>query len=82
LTLSADRHDGTRVRMSVADTGVGMSEDTRARLFSPFFTTKADGTGLGLISCKRIVESYGGSIVVDSRLGEGTRFDMIVPMRA
>ncbi|MFB9026829.1 response regulator [Xanthomonas arboricola pv. pruni] len=73
LTLSADRHDGTRVRMS---------EDTRARLFSPFFTTKADGTGLGLISCKRIVESYGGSIVVDSRLGEGTRFDMIVPMRA
>ncbi|CAD1787764.1 histidine kinase/response regulator hybrid protein [Xanthomonas arboricola pv. juglandis] len=82
LTLSADRHDGTRVRMSVADTGVGMSDDTRARLFSPFFTTKADGTGLGLISCKRIVESYGGSIVVDSRLGEGTRFDMIVPMRA
>lgn len=68
--------------MSVADTGVGMSDETRARLFSPFFTTKADGTGLGLISCKRIIESYGGSIVVDSRLGEGTRFDMIVPMRA
>lgn len=37
---------------------------------------------MGLISCKRIIESYGGSIVVDSRLGEGTRFDMIVPMRA
>ena len=82
LTVSADRFDATRVRMSVADTGVGMSDETRGRLFSPFFTTKADGTGLGLISCKRIVESYGGSIVVDSRLGEGTRFDMIVPMRA
>ncbi|WP_234414952.1 ATP-binding protein, partial [Xanthomonas fragariae] len=78
----AHAHAGTRVRMSVADTGVGMSDDTRARLFSPFFTTKADGTGLGLISCKRIVESYGGSIAVDSRLGEGTRFDVIVPMHA
>ncbi|KAB7767838.1 ATP-binding response regulator [Xanthomonas maliensis] len=82
LTLSADRHDERCVRMSVADTGVGMGDDTRARLFSPFFTTKVDGTGLGLISCKRIVESYGGSIQVDSQLGEGTRFDMIVPMRA
>lgn len=82
LILSADRHDDARVRMSVADTGVGMSDETRARLFSPFFTTKADGTGLGLISCKRIIESYGGSILVDSRLGEGTHFDMLVPMRS
>ncbi|PPU77788.1 MULTISPECIES: ATP-binding response regulator [Xanthomonas] len=82
LVLGADRFDATRVRMRVADTGMGMSDETQARLFSPFFTTKVDGTGLGLISCKRIVESYGGSIQVDSRLGEGTRFDMLVPMRA
>ncbi|HBK46143.1 MAG TPA: hybrid sensor histidine kinase/response regulator [Xanthomonadaceae bacterium] len=82
LTLSAAAHDAEHVRLSVADTGVGMSEATLARLFSPFFTTKPDGTGLGLISCKRIVESYGGSIKVESRQGAGTRFDLILPVRS
>ncbi|GHH57091.1 ATP-binding protein [[Pseudomonas] boreopolis] len=82
LTLSAAATDAEHVRLSVADTGVGMSEETRARLFSPFFTTKADGTGLGLVSCKRIVESYGGSISVESAPGKGTSFDMVLPVRA
>lgn len=82
LTLSAATEGSDRVRLSVADTGVGMSEDTRAHLFSPFFTTKADGTGLGLVSCKRIVESYGGSIHVESAPGQGTRFDLVLPVRA
>lgn len=78
LTLVAQRHDGDRICISVTDTGIGMSEETRARLFSPFFTTKSDGTGLGLISCKRIAESYGGLIQVCSELGVGTRFDLIL----
>ncbi|MBS9445074.1 sensor histidine kinase [Xylella fastidiosa] len=82
LTLVAQRHDGDRICISVTDTGIGMSEETRARLFSPFFTTKSDGTGLGLISCKRIAESYGGLIQVCSELGVGTRFDLILPARA
>lgn len=78
MTLVAQRHDGDRICISVTDTGIGMSEETRARLFSPFFTTKSDGTGLGLISCKRIAESYGGLIQVCSELGVGTRFDLIL----
>ncbi len=82
LTLSALQQDADNIRLSVKDTGDGMSEETLARLFSPFFTTKPDGTGLGLISCKRILESYGGSITVKSSPGSGTCFDMRLPIQA
>lgn len=82
LTLSAVAVGNDRACLSVADTGIGMNEETRSRLFSPFFTTKADGTGLGLVSCKRIVESCGGSIHVESVPGQGTRFDLVLPLRA
>lgn len=81
LTLSAQPEGEGRLKLSVVDTGVGMDPDTLSRLFSPFFTTKPDGTGLGLISCKRIVESYGGTIQVSSQKGEGTRFDIVLPLR-
>ncbi|WMJ70504.1 ATP-binding protein [Stenotrophomonas sp. 24(2023)] len=69
------------LRISVIDEGTGMDADTLSHLFNPFFTTKANGTGLGLISCKRIVEGVGGSIQVHSRLGQGTRFDLRLPMQ-
>lgn len=75
--------DGSeQVRILVRDSGMGMDAETQARLFSPFFTTKPDGTGLGLISCKRIVESYGGRIGVDSTPGQGTCFELLIPLRA
>jgi signal transduction histidine kinase len=77
--LGADGSE--QVRILVRDTGVGMDAATQAQLFSPFFTTKPDGTGLGLISCKRIVESYGGSIGVDSTPGVGTCFELLIPLR-
>lgn len=65
----------------VADQGIGMSPQVLERLFSPFFTTKRDGTGLGLMSCKRIIESCNGSIQVTSEAGAGSRFDLLLPMR-
>ena len=68
------------VRIRVSDEGIGMDEATQARLFSPFFTTKADGTGLGLVSCRRIIESVGGHIRVHSCKGEGTSFELLLPM--
>jgi len=84
LGLTADHageHDGVDwLRIVVADEGIGMDADTLSHLFNPFFTTKADGTGLGLISCKRIVEGAGGSIHVNSQLGQGTRFELRLPM--
>ncbi|MBO9716968.1 MAG: response regulator [Pseudoxanthomonas sp.] len=78
LELAAEEADGG-VRLVVADTGNGMDEATIAQLFTPFFTTKASGTGLGLVSSKRIIESLGGRITVASRAGQGTRFELWLP---
>lgn len=72
---------GDYVCLSVIDTGMGMSEDVRARLFTPFFTTKEGGTGLGLLSCRRIVENHQGVLRVQSRPGMGTRFDIHLPLK-
>ncbi|MEN5427131.1 ATP-binding protein [Stenotrophomonas pennii] len=84
LTLRVDLDgllEGRRwLVISVIDEGTGMDAPTLERLFSPFFTTKPDGTGLGLMSCKRIVESCGGRIVVTSAPGCGTRFDLHLPV--
>jgi signal transduction histidine kinase len=71
---------GTYLRMSVIDSGAGMSADVLARLFEPFFTTKETGTGLGLLSCKRIISTHGGVMRVDSAPGKGTRFDLYIPL--
>jgi signal transduction histidine kinase len=77
---AADTHGDDWLRISVTDEGIGMDADTLSHLFNPFFTTKATGTGLGLISCKRIIEGAHGSIHVDSQPGVGTRFDLLLPM--
>jgi signal transduction histidine kinase len=69
---------GARVR--VEDRGQGMDDETRQRIFEPFFTTKKKGTGLGLAIAKQIVEQHGGTIRVESRIGEGTRFTVELPL--
>ena len=74
--------DADGLRITVQDEGIGMDADTLARLFSPFFTTKPDGTGLGLMSCKRIIEACNGSIAVESTPGRGTCFVLRLPMHA
>ena len=60
------------IRLTVSDTGPGMTEEQEMKLFEPFFSTKKDGTGLGLSIVRRIVENLGGSIEVESRLNGGT----------
>lgn len=71
---------GRYLRISVVDSGPGMDEKVQEHLFEPFFTTKEAGTGLGLLSCKRIVSSHGGVMRVDSVPGRGTRFDLYIPL--
>ncbi len=63
----------------VADTGLGMSDETLGNLFTPFYTTKETGTGLGLAYCRQAVEAHGGTIAVKSVVDEGTIFTISIP---
>jgi PAS domain S-box-containing protein len=69
-----------RVRLSVQDSGKGISEEMRSRIFEPFFSTREGGIGLGLAVVQQIVESFSGTIEVHSKAGEGARFDILWPM--
>jgi len=70
------------VCVTVADHGLGMGEETLERVFEPFFTTKdvGEGTGLGLAVAYGIVQEHGGFITVESKLGEGSRFEVYLPI--
>lgn len=70
---------GESVVFAVRDTGCGMDEETRQRMFSPFYTTKAQGTGLGLAFSAKIVEAHGGHFEVDSSPGGGTEVRVFLP---
>ncbi|HNQ24907.1 MAG TPA: protoglobin domain-containing protein [Phycisphaerae bacterium] len=77
VTVSGDAQYG---QLRVEDAGEGMSSDVLERAFEPFFTTKAKGTGLGLAICRRIVETHGGGIELQSRPGEGTTAVVTLPL--
>ena len=76
--------DGGCVRISIRDTGKGMSEEVRQRIFDPFFTTKevGHGTGLGLSISFGIIENHQGRISVKSKPGEGSEFEILLPVDA
>ena len=71
------------VCITVSDHGTGMGQDTLERVFEPFFTTKdvGEGTGLGLAVAYGIVQEHGGFITVESMLGEGSRFEVYLPIQ-
>jgi PAS domain S-box-containing protein len=79
--ISLNMRRGSYVRVSISDTGVGMDEETRSKIFKPFFTTKkrSEGTGLGLNVVHGIVNRHGGFIKIYSEPGEGTVFNIYLP---
>lgn len=72
--------EGDVIWIEVEDTGVGMDELTQQRLFEPFFTTRAEGSGLGLTMVYKILREHGGEVLVDSTPGKGSRFRMTLPV--
>ena len=82
LTVEAcpeEEADCPAVCLSLIDTGAGMTDEVRARVFQPFFSTKRGGTGLGLPTTRRIIEAHGGTIEVQSAVGRGTKFTIRLP---
>jgi PAS domain S-box-containing protein len=80
-TPDSDMRPGRYVRLSVKDTGTGIADDVIIRIFEPFFTTKekGQGTGLGLAVVYGIVKSHGGTITVETKVGEGSTFTILFP---
>jgi len=78
LTVSTSRARD-KIIVSVADTGAGLPEEVRSRLFQPFVTTKPSGMGVGLSVCRTIVEAHGGELSAEHRMGGGTIFCFTLP---
>ena len=74
------RITGDKYLISVADTGIGMNSETVSRIFEPYFTTKATGTGLGLTMVYKVIKEFGGDIEVESYEGKGTIFTISLPI--
>jgi signal transduction histidine kinase len=72
--------DTERIRIEIFDNGKGISQDNISRIFTPFFTTKEQGSGLGLAFAHRIIKDHGGNITVTSLEGEGTTFVITLPV--
>jgi PAS domain S-box-containing protein len=73
--------ENSSINIVIADTGVGIPDKVKANIFTPMFTTKAKGQGLGLAVVKRLVEAQGGSISFESKVGVGTKFLIKLPIK-
>ncbi|WP_154022679.1 two-component system sensor histidine kinase ZraS [Klebsiella oxytoca] len=80
ITVAVRECGDGRVKVSVADSGKGMTAEQLQAIFTPYFTTKADGTGLGLAVVQNIVEQHGGTIYAESTPGKGALFTLYLPV--
>ncbi len=89
LTIKTDHalsqptsENGQWVKISITDTGIGITEESKKRIFDPFYTTKriGEGTGLGLAICDKIVKEHSGRLEVESEVGKGSTFSVFIPV--
>ena len=80
ITLSVQMKLG-HVVLLIADTGIGIPQEYLCKLYSPFFTTKPEGNGLGLAEVHKVVQALGGTIDVSSTVGKGTTFVIKLPLK-
>lgn len=80
VTIGQDTTDREDALIEVSDNGRGISEEDQARIFNPFFTTRSEGTGLGLPAVRRIARAHGGIVEVESKLGRGSTFTIRLPL--
>jgi signal transduction histidine kinase len=78
LSIAAKQFDET-LRLEITDTGLGMGEEEVKKILEPFYTTKAQGLGLGMPYAKKIIDQHGGRISFSSRPGEGTTISVTLP---
>jgi two-component system CheB/CheR fusion protein len=80
ITIKARRVNEGQVEISVEDTGLGIPDEIKPMVFTPLFTTKAQGQGFGLAVCKRVIEAQGGTIEFESPVGKGAKFTIKLPI--
>lgn len=79
ISLTIEDHEKGGVQFKLIDNGLGMSDDVKGQAFTPFFTTKAQGTGLGLAVVYAVIRAHGGEVVLDSLLGQGSCITINLP---
>src|SRR5262249_17283550 len=79
LLIKTERDQGDRIRLSVSDTGVGLTPEAANKLFEAFYTTKADGMGIGLSVSRSIIEKHHGRLWANPNAGPGATFSFSLP---
>jgi signal transduction histidine kinase len=80
ITIAVDKESKNYILVSISDTGCGMTSEEIDKIFSPEYTTKEKGLGLGIPLAMEIIRGHGGDVRVISRHGEGTTFEIILPL--
>ena len=80
LIITSRKRDDT-LEFAFTDTGKGIPDEIKEKIWTPLFTTKSKGMGLGLAICKRMIEAHGGSISVEITVGKGTTFTIKIPLK-
>jgi C4-dicarboxylate-specific signal transduction histidine kinase len=79
LTVQSETENGEQIRVAVLDSGIGLSEEVKGRLFEPFFTTRTSGMGMGLSISRSIIEAHGGRLWAESNGSSGSTFQFTLP---